>query len=72
MQPADLNLSFDHWTTEQKLEMIGRIWDSIPAETPPVPQWHLDELKRRMEAHAANPERRYPLEEVMVELRSRQ
>lgn len=42
---------------EQRLELIGLIWDSLPRDSSfAPPDWHLDELERRIAAADANPE----------------
>jgi putative addiction module component (TIGR02574 family) len=40
----------------ERLELIGLLWDSITDSTPaqPVPEWHREELERRLEAARAN------------------
>jgi len=45
-------------SVEQRLELIGELWDSIP-DSPdelPVPEWHRAELKRRLAAADADPD----------------
>lgn len=37
----------DKLTVEERLELIGRIWDSLSDTEPKAPDWHLAELKRR-------------------------
>ena len=41
----------------QRLDLIARLWDSIPdtAEALPVPEWHRQELERRLAAADADP-----------------
>jgi putative addiction module component (TIGR02574 family) len=60
-------------TVEQRLELIGELWDSIPdsLDELPVPDWHLQELKRRLAAADANPEMAIPWEEVKRRLREK-
>lgn len=45
-------------SVEQRLELITRLWDSIPdtGEAPPMPEWHREELDRRLQAADATPE----------------
>ncbi|MDX6531255.1 MAG: hypothetical protein QOH41_3545 [Blastocatellia bacterium] len=45
-------------TVEQRLELIGELWDSIPdsLDELPVPEWHRQELERRLAAADADPE----------------
>ena len=60
-------------TVEQRLELIGELWDSIPdsLEALPVPQWHQEELDRRLAAADANPDAAIPWEEVKRRLREK-
>jgi putative addiction module component (TIGR02574 family) len=58
-------------TVEQRIELIGELWDSIPdsIEAMPVPDWHREELERRLEKANAEPEAAIPWEEVKKRLR---
>jgi putative addiction module component (TIGR02574 family) len=60
----------DRLTTEERLELIGLIWDSLE-ETAllPIPEWHLQELERRRAAAEANPGVGTPWEVVLARLR---
>ena len=60
-------------SVEQRLELIGELWDSIPDsfEALPVPEWHLEELERRLAAADANPDTAIPWEEVKRRLREK-
>jgi putative addiction module component (TIGR02574 family) len=53
-------------TVEQRLELIGELWDSIPdsLDDLPVPDWHRQELDRRLAAADADPDAAIPWEEV--------
>jgi putative addiction module component (TIGR02574 family) len=56
---------------EKKLDLISALWDSM-AEHPkklPVPQWHLKELERRIEAQTKNPQPGQTWDEVKREIR---
>lgn len=58
-------------TVEQRLELIGLLWDSIP-DTPDglqVPEWHREELERRLASADAAPEAGIPWEQVRARLR---
>jgi putative addiction module component (TIGR02574 family) len=57
-------------TVEQRLELIGELWDSIPdsLEELPVPEWHRRELERRLAAADADPDAAIPWEEVKTRL----
>jgi putative addiction module component (TIGR02574 family) len=58
-------------TVEQRLELIGELWDSIPdsLDELPVPDWHREELERRLTAADADPDAAIPWEEVKRRLR---
>lgn len=61
-------------TVQQRIDLIGELWDGMPdsAEALPVPDWHREELDRRLEAAKANPEAAVPWEEVKKRLRDKQ
>ena len=51
---------------EQRIALVEDIWDSI-AEIPDsvtVPEWHREELERRLDAYHADPEAGAPWHEV--------
>jgi putative addiction module component (TIGR02574 family) len=59
----------DRLNPEQRWELIGLIWDSLPddaAFTPP--EWHLRELERRVAAADADPGAAEPWEAVLARL----
>ena len=60
-------------TVEQRLELIGELWDSIPDSLNelPIPEWHREELGRRLAAADANPDATIPWEEVKRRLREK-
>jgi putative addiction module component (TIGR02574 family) len=71
MSPTVNNLAIDQLSVEERLELMGRLWDSIP-ETPedlPVPEWHRQELERRIQAADADPDAGIPWPEVKSRLR---
>lgn len=55
-----------------RLDLIARLWDSIPDDAMAVPDWHIDELKRRLAAADADPQAAVPWEQVKARLRSGQ
>jgi putative addiction module component (TIGR02574 family) len=58
---------------EQRLELIGELWDGIP-DSPdelPVPGWHRAELKLRLIAAEADPDAAIPWPEVKKQLREK-
>lgn len=53
---------------EERIELLGEAWDAIAAspEDVPIPEWHVEELERRL----AEPDANYiPWEEVRDRLR---
>ena len=63
--------TFDGMSVPQRLELIGKIWDSITDETDSIeiPDWHREELERRIAAADANPEAGIPWEEVKARMK---
>jgi putative addiction module component (TIGR02574 family) len=57
-------------TVEQRLELIGRLWDEIPDSSValPVPDWHHEIVKQRLAAADADPDAAVPWEEVEKQL----
>lgn len=58
-------------TVPQRLELIGRLLDSIPDDgnLSVMPEWHRQELERRLAAADAAPEQGIPWEQVKAQLR---
>lgn len=50
----------------QRLALIAELWDSLP-DSPELdmPQWHRDELERRIAAADDSPDAAIPWEEVL-------
>ena len=71
MQQQLTDLDIDRLTLPQRLELIGRLWDSIPDEefAAGMPEWHRQELERRLAAADASPELGIPWEQVKARLR---
>jgi putative addiction module component (TIGR02574 family) len=62
----------DRLNPQQRFELIGLIWDSLPDDasfTPP--DWHLRELERRVAAADADPGAAEPWEAVLARLSSK-
>lgn len=63
---------------EERLELVEAIWDSIAADAdadvdrPPVPDWHREELDRRLADQDADPEAGSSWEEVRARLERRE
>jgi len=60
-------------TVPQRLDLIGQLWDSISdtAEAVPMPEWHCDELDRRLAAADTDPNAGIPWEKVKARLRQK-
>ncbi|MGZ5437349.1 MAG: addiction module protein [Pyrinomonadaceae bacterium] len=45
-------------TVQQRIELIGELWDGIPdsIDALPIPDWHRKELDRRLSAADADPD----------------
>lgn len=58
-------------TVQQRIELIGELWDGIPdsIDMLPVPDWHREELDRRLSAADADPDAAVPWDEVKGRLR---
>ncbi len=70
MLPTFDNVDFTQFSVEQRLNLIGRIWDSIDPEQNaiPVPAWHRELLEERMAAEAASPSKLTPWADLKREL----
>ena len=57
---------FDQLSVPERLELISQLWDSIPEsdEDFPIPEWHREELERRLAEADAAPEAGIPWEQV--------
>ena len=60
-------------TVEQRLELIGELWDSIPDSLDEfaLPEWHRQELERRLAVADADPDAAIPWEQVKKRLREK-
>jgi len=58
----------------ERLDLISELWDSIPdsLEELPIPEWHSEELERRLADADANPSAAIPWEEVRQRLRKKE
>jgi putative addiction module component (TIGR02574 family) len=63
----------DRLTSEQRLELIGLLWDSLPDDAPfSPPDWHLKLLDERLAEADANPDNVITREEVNERLFKKQ
>jgi putative addiction module component (TIGR02574 family) len=59
-------------TPDERLELIGDLWDSLDQrDLPPLSDDQIQEMKRRLAEHRANPGEARSWEEVKAEIRSR-
>lgn len=59
----------DRLNSEQRLQLIQLIYDSLPEDAPIVaPAWHIEELERRIAAAEADPASEEPWEVVRARL----
>lgn len=72
MSASMRELGIDRLSAEDRLQLIGEIWDSLAPESEPIPQSHREELDRRLAAADANPSAGRPWEEVRARLRGEQ
>jgi putative addiction module component (TIGR02574 family) len=62
----------DRLDMQQRVELIGLIWDSLPDDVHyDPPAWHVQELERRIAAADANPGAAEPWETVLARLSNR-
>lgn len=73
MPPPLSELDIEQLTVEQRLELIGRLWDSIPDDDnlSLMPEWHRQESERRLASADAAPEEGIPWEQVKAQLRGK-
>jgi putative addiction module component (TIGR02574 family) len=59
----------DRLSPQERFELIGLIWDSLPDDAPfTPPEWHLRLLEERVAAADAEPGAVEPWEEVLARL----
>lgn len=73
MSDVTSNFDFHGLSSPEKLDLIGQLWDSIPesAESLPIPELHLKELERRLEAADAQSGAAIPWEHLRDRLRGK-
>lgn len=71
--PSMQDLGIDQWSVDDRLRLIGEIWDSLDAnDVVIISEGHREELDRRLAAADADPEAGVPWEDAMERLRNRQ
>jgi putative addiction module component (TIGR02574 family) len=70
-QPTAHSLGIDRLPILQRMQLLEEIWDSIAAEgqLPIIPDWHKEELDRRLSDLECNPDAGSSWEEVKPCLR---
>jgi putative addiction module component (TIGR02574 family) len=73
MSQAFSDVELHRLTFPERIELITRLWDSLPEDMEgiPIPDWHREELERRLAAADANPDAAIPWEEARRRLRER-
>lgn len=72
MSPTLRDLGIDRMSREERLRLLGEIWDSLaPVDEGEIPEQHREELARRIAAADADPAAGIPWEEVRDRLRGR-
>ena len=63
-------LPLDQYSVEDRVELLGRLWDSLldAGGALPVPPWHANEVARRIARTDAEPGSGIPLEKLREEL----
>ena len=62
-------LPVEELSVEERLSLLGRLWDSLlDAGPPPTPAWHLDVVRQRIAAADADPAASIPLEQLRAKL----
>jgi putative addiction module component (TIGR02574 family) len=66
MSPTLESLGIDRMSVDERLALVGAIWDSIATEVEatPLTDAHKAEVERRWAAHQANPQAAVPWEQV--------
>jgi putative addiction module component (TIGR02574 family) len=73
MSPTLQELGIDRMSREDRLRLLGEIWDTLtPVTQAAIPDAHREELDRRLAAADADPAAGLPWEEVRNRLRGGQ
>ena len=64
------DLPVDELSVDERLTLLERLWNSLlDAGPPPIPAWHIEEVRRRVAAADADPGASISLEDLRRELR---
>lgn len=58
-------------SAEERLRLIESLWESLPPQEVPVPEWHKEILEERLEDDRRNPDDSVSWEELRDELFSK-
>lgn len=56
-------------SVDDRLSLIEVLWDSLSPEDVPIPEWHKQELDKRMKSYEAGEMKTYSWEEVKQRLK---
>jgi putative addiction module component (TIGR02574 family) len=68
---ATLESEIAQLSQEEKLALIGRLWDSLDADSLPVSPAVIAELERRWTEHQRNPGAALSLDELMARVQAK-
>lgn len=70
---SDVSSPFSGMSPDQKLQLIGELWDDLSATPSNVPlqQWQKEELDRRKANLEAHPESALTWDEILERIRAR-
>lgn len=70
MTQTAASVNIDEFSAAERVALLGRVWDSLIELNglPGVPDWHLREVRRRIERADSNPGSAIPLETLRAEL----
>jgi putative addiction module component (TIGR02574 family) len=73
MQRTDLMDQIRHLSVDDRIRLIGDIWETVHAdsEPPPLTDAQRAELRRRIAEHKRDPSSAIPADEVFARLRER-
>lgn len=70
MSPTVHDFPIESLTVEERLTLLGRLWDSLldSDKLPPIPAWHIRVLEQRLADADSHPETAIPLDQLRDEL----
>jgi putative addiction module component (TIGR02574 family) len=69
MSQPTVDLNIAELDRGQRIELLAKVWDSLleSGGLPPLPEWHLNEVGRRVARADAEPGTAIPLEQLRAE-----